>query len=269
MYEKKINRQNPGLIIFVMDDSGSAADPLPGTSDARCLWIERLFGHLVKELLARSTDVKGDRVIIKPRYYVYIITYGDHPHVWAMGEMDIEAALEHFTQAGNSLGLEGGLGGTNADAAFGKALEYLKDAVHKEMFRDSFPPMVFHLTDGMSQTDATHVAEQIRQLCTTDGNVLMVNAYIGTSTSLSYSGPEDFPGYVRVDEAGPDHDNIRLFEMSSVMPACVHANLVGDGIFPNLRSGARLFFDVRTKDMLKHVIQVVGSMGSRADRSNK
>ena len=68
------------------------------------------------------------------------------------------------------------------------------------------------------------------------------------------------------EEVGADEDNLRLFHMSSVAPSCVNQNLVNDGIFPQLREGCRLFFDVRTKEMLKHVIQVVGSMGSRADR---
>ena len=78
--------------------------------------------------------------------------------------------------------------------------------------------MVFHLTDGMSHTDATPEGEQIKQLSTTDGNVLMVNAYIGTQTSLNYKEPEDFPGYLDVSEAGPSEDNVRLFNMSSQAP---------------------------------------------------
>ena len=96
--------------------------------------------------------------------------------------------------------------------------------------------------------------------------MLVVNAYIGTQTSLNYQGPEDFPGYLDVSEAGPGNDNIRLFEMSSVAPDCIVDNLKAEGIFPEFRSGARLFFDVRTKEMLKHVIQVIGSIGSRMER---
>lgn len=126
--------------------------------------------------------------------------------------------------------------------------------------------MVLHLTDGESQTDASAVAEQIKQMATTDGNVLLVNAYIGTQTSLNYQGPEDFPGYVDIAEAGPRDDNMRMFSMSSVMPESIRANLAVDTIFPKMRAGSRLFFDVRTKEMLMHVIQVVGSIGSRAVR---
>jgi hypothetical protein len=51
--------------------------------------------------------------------------------------------------------------------------------------------------------------------------------------------------------------------MSSVVPETIRQNLISDGIFPALRQDARLFFDVRTKEMLKHVLQVVSSGGSR------
>ena len=103
-------------------------------------------------------------------------------------------------------------------------------------------------------------------ISTNDGNVLMVNAYIGTQTSLSYTGPGDFPGYIDVTEAGPSDDNIHLFNMSSVAPDSILDNLKADSIFPKIRPGSRLFFDVRTKDMLKNCLQVVGSMGSRMAR---
>ena len=101
------------------------------------------------------------------------------------------------------------------------------------------------------------------------GHVLVVNSFIGTQTSLAYKDPEDFTGYLTEGEAGPDEDNVRMFRMSSEVPQCVQRNLVDDGIFPEMREGCRLFFDVRTKEMLKHVIQVVGSLGSRADRESR
>ena len=113
---------------------------------------------------------------------------------------------------------------------------------------------------------AMALAQEAVQQSTTDGQTLVVNAYIGTRTNLGYNGPEDFCGYVDVSEVGSNEDNVRLFEMSSEVPASIEANLKEDGIFPQLRSGSRLFFDVRTKDTLKHALQVVGSLGSRMRR---
>ena len=268
-YEKKISRAKPGQIAFVLDDSGSMGGSLPGTSDEKYKWVERYAGIMLKELLARSTELQGNAAVIKPRYFVDVIAYGSSLDRWGDEGMDIEAAVSKYAADGNSLGLGGSMGGTDAEAAFREAFAYLQRAVADQRFRTSFPPMLFHLTDGMSQTDASDVAEKIKQLSTADGQVLIVNGYIGTQTSLSYQGPEDFPGYVESAEAGPSADNIRMFEMSSEVPDCVRENLIQDGIFPQLREGARLFFDVRTKEMLKHVIQVVGSLGSRAGRQER
>lgn len=265
-YEKNISRADPGLIVMVLDDSGSMGDNLPGTTDAKYKWVERYTGIIFKELLARSTDLKGDETVVKPRYFLYVVLYGSKPKPLTPQEVDIETAVAKFTETGNSLGLRGMLGGTDTAAALHMAHDFLRNAVTQDRFKKSFPPMVFHMTDGESHSDPTGIAEQIKQLSTTDGNVLVVNAYIGTRTSLNYSGSEDFPGYLDEAEAGPREDNLRLFQMSSAAPECVHGNLVSEGIFPNLRPGARLFFDVRTKDMLRHVIQLVSSIGTHAER---
>ena len=265
-YEQKTSRAKPGLIGLVLDDSSSMAENLLGTGDPKYQWVERYVGIIFDELLSRSSDVKGADVVVKPRYYVYVLKYGSGTEVWGNGEMDIKEAVEFFSNSGNSLGLGGHLGGTDAEKALWQMHDHLKTALAGEKFRDSFPPLVLHITDGESHTDAAEAAKKIMQLTTNDGNVLMLNAYIGTQTSLSYNGPEDFPGYVDVSEAGPREDNMRLFNMSSEAPQCILANLKADNIFPKLRSGSRLFFDVRTKATLKHSLQVVGSMGSRMAR---
>lgn len=266
MYEQKISRTKPGWIGVILDDSGSMSDTLPQTSDPKYLWVERDFGHILQELLARSTEMRGNEAVVKPRYYISAVKYGSRPELWGYPEMDIETAVRQFVDGGNSLGLGGHLGGTDAEAAFAEMLVHLKNALAGERFRDSFPPMIFHLSDGESATDATPLAQEVMQQATADGQTLVVNAYIGTRTHLVYNGPEDFVGYVDVSEVGPSEDNIRLFEMSSEVPGSIEANLKADGIFPQLRPGSLMFFDVRTRDMLKHVIQVIGSMDSRMAR---
>lgn len=265
-HEQKISQANPGLVSAVLDDSGSTADFLPGTNDPVFKWIEHDFGAILHELLQRSTEMKGDNTAIKRRYYLSVTKYGSRPQKWGDDLMDIETAAEKFTDEGNSIGMGGRLGGTDTLAAMQLAFTQLEKAVKDGRFRNSFPPILFHLTDGMSHTDALPVAKQISQLATTDGNVLVVNGYIGTKTDLRYSGPEDFPGYVDISEVGSNSDNQRLFEMSSVMPSTIEENLKADGIFPCIRPNSRLFFDVRTKDMLRHVVQIIGSMESRMER---
>ena len=269
MYEKKISQAEPGLVLPIMDDSGSMDDNLPGTTDPKCQWVERLTGVTFHDLLARCNELHGEDMTIKIRYYLYTVIYGSDTEVWGGGIMNIQEAIEKYTSSGNSFGLGGKKGGTQTEAAFQEAYNALVQLVQDERFKNSFPPLVLHLSDAMAHTDASPIAEKIKQLSTSDGNVLVANAFIGTQTDLKYNGPEDFPGYVDVSDVGSNEDNIRMFNMSSVTPDAIRQNLISDGIFPNFREGARLFFDVRTKEMLKHVIQLVGSQGSRADRSVK
>jgi hypothetical protein len=265
-YAKKISRTSPGLIAFMLDESGSMQENMPGTTDAKYKWVERYVGILFKQLLALSTDAGGGTLKVKPRYFVHVILYGSRVKLWGDPLMDIETAITKYTEAGKTLGLGGRLGGTYADAALCEAQSVLAQAVADPRFESSFPPMAFHLTDGKSHSDPTSEAEKIKQLATADGNVLMVNAFIGTQTSLNYQGPEDFPGYTSESEAGPSEDNIRMYRMSSCVPECIRENLIADGNFPKLRDNSSLFFDVRTKEMLKNVIQTVSSIGSRADK---
>jgi hypothetical protein len=262
-YEKRISRAEPGLIVLVLDDSQSMTGALTGTSDPKFLWVERYAGVILKELLARSTETRGETVVVKPRYFVHLIIYGGTPNIWGNTDkaLDIQAAVQKYAEAKSSLGLGGTLGGTDTAAALSLAYEFLDREIAN--YRTCFPPMVFHLTDGESPTDAEPISEKIRALSTDDGNTLLCNVYIGASTNASYSGPDDFEGYASEDDAGPSPYCTRLFRMSSEVPPAVRSNLIADGIFPKIRNGARLFFDVRTKDMLKHTIQVVGSQGSR------
>ncbi len=269
-YERKVERAHPALIAMILDDSGSMSTHMTGTSDARYQWVERYSRSILTELLQRCMEVSGDAPRVKARYYLDIIKYGSSPTTWVNGtdgaeELDIGEAAKKLTDNG-SLGLGASLGGTDTAAAFQLALSRIEKALQKDRFKDSFPPIVFHLTDGESHTDASPIAQQMMNLSSSDGNVLIVNGYIGTSTPLNYKDENDFPGYLTEQEVGTNEDNLRLFRMSSVVPTTLRENLVADGIFPSIRENVRLFFDVRTKEMLKHVIQVVGSGGSRRAR---
>ena len=77
---------------------------------------------------------------------------------------------------------------------------------------DSFPPIVFNITDGASTDGDPRIwAERLRSLSTSDGNVLLFNLNVSSS-----GGPEQF---LPSTSAGlPDEEANLLFEMSSELP---------------------------------------------------
>jgi len=273
-YQRKVEEARPALITLLLDDSGSMQDPMPGDAEnvAKHQWVERYLRVIMRELLARCSVDKGDdRLVSKARYHIDIITYGNQATPWHSEPLDVPSMVANLTKRNPDFfrkngGLLGGReGGTDTKAAFRLAFERIEATLQTSVFNESFPPMLFHLTDGASNTDAEPIADSIRHLETLDGATLIVNAFIGTSTSLVYSGPTDFPGYLSTTDVGDNEDNLRLYRMSSVLPPSLEDNL-SEGIFPAIRPRSRLFFDVRTTDMFTKVMQVVGSGGSRSRR---
>jgi hypothetical protein len=260
-YEKLVQQAQPALIQMILDDSASMKSAMPGSSKTRYELVEQYAGVVLNELISRSTHFDASGPVVVPRFFLDLIKYGNTVEPWSTSELDIGTVATRFDAEHGSFGLGGALNGTDAAKAFQVAYDRLEGMLSGSRYRASFPPMVFHLTDGESRTDASELAQKITSLATTDGNVLLVNAYIGTLTDLAYDSPQNFPGYLTEAEVGTNEDNLRLFRMSSVVPDTIHENLTTSGIFPQLRPGVRLFFDVRTQLMLKNVLAVVGSVG--------
>lgn len=76
----------------------------------------------------------------------------------------------------------------------------------------SFPPTVIHITDGESTDgDPSSAAENIKQLVTNDGNVLLFNCHL----SSQHAAPVEFPD---IETGLPDQYAQLLFHMSSILP---------------------------------------------------
>jgi hypothetical protein len=93
----------------------------------------------------------------------------------------------------------------------------LNDWCSKQENRNSFPPIVFNISDGEAN-DATpaeliEIAEQIRQTGTEDGNTLFINIHLG---KLNDVASEIFPS--DGDFVPQSEYQLTLFRMSSLMP---------------------------------------------------
>ncbi len=86
--------------------------------------------------------------------------------------------------------------------------------------RDSFPPMVFNITDGEAN-DATpdelvSIAEHIRETGTNDGNTLLINIHLGNLNNEDMATSEIFPSDFGCH--AESEYQMMLYRMSSVMP---------------------------------------------------
>ncbi|MBP3433036.1 MAG: VWA domain-containing protein [Alistipes sp.] len=102
-----------------------------------------------------------------------------------------------------------------------EALAMVADLVEKwcnePTNRQSFPPMVFNISDG-EPTDGTideliSIAERIKHTATKDGNTLLFNIHLGNNTAQH---PVTFPCEYNYTSECP-HQNM-LFRMSSLLP---------------------------------------------------
>ena len=113
--------------------------------------------------------------------------------------------------------------GTPMCAALSAASEALSDwtADHPS----SYPPMVISVTDGAA-TDGNPVplAEEIMDISTNDGNVLIYNAHLSEMSAMPVQYPSD------ESEVPPDEYAAQMFRMSSVFPDQVVDLATGMGL---------------------------------------
>jgi hypothetical protein len=232
-YTAEISRVNPSCFIFLIDQSFSMNDPIPGSDGIRkCDSVADAINRLLHTLVLKCARGEG----IRNFYEVAVIGYGAEVAPAFSGKLagrDIvpisevaasPARVEERTkQVDNGSGEmiskkvkvpvwfePKAKGTTPMGQALDLACKLLADwtAAHQ----GSYPPIVINITDGEA-TDAGPVpqAERLRNLSTFDGNVLLFNCHISSKPVA----PIIFP-----DHNGelPDDFARQLFSVSSVLP---------------------------------------------------
>jgi hypothetical protein len=211
-YSAEISRTNPTLFVFVIDQSGSMADPLPTQSNRRKAdAMADVINHLLQNLVIRCAKEEG----VRDYFSVGVIGYGNRVGPAFAGSLagrelvpisdvgNMPARVEERVkksddEAGGILEqkirmpiwfdptAEGGTPMCNGIAqAQGLVQRWL------EQHPDCFPPVVIHITDGESTDgDPTSVMKSLTGLRTSDGNVLLFNIHVSSDSS---SAPIAFP----------------------------------------------------------------------------
>lgn len=203
--------------------------------------VSMVAGRLIDELIMRSHRDNGYR-----HYYdIALIGYsGDsvysllgekmefHPITMLAGRTvrRVPYALSYNTMRGGratflesvSMWVEPkAQGGTPMYKMLESVISLVEDWCSREENRDSFPPLVFNVTDGeasdMDYEMLRRASHRLQQTATNDGNTLFFNVHISTNTHrapLLFPTPHEVPISERYAHL--------LMDMSSIMPEQFH-----------------------------------------------
>lgn len=234
-YSAEISRANPSCLLFLIDRSGSMADPFGAGESSRrkADAVADAINRLLQNLVIKCAKDEG----VRDYYHVGVIGYGAHVGPAFSGPLagrelvpisevaNMPARIEERTKKVDDGA--GGLvdqtirfpiwfdpvadGGTPMCQALGIAQRILKGWLSQHPA--SFPPIVINITDGeATDGDPSGPADDIRQLSSNDGEVLLFNLHL----SSRHAAPIEFPD----TEVGlPDQFAQLLFRMSSLLPA--------------------------------------------------
>jgi hypothetical protein len=221
-YSRPITREQPSCLLFIIDQSGSMSESFAGTEVQK--------DEAVAQIVNRLIDIVGLQCIKKDtiRHYfdIGIIVYNDS----AISLFTEESSTPCFRPINllyenpiNLSEVEQGRdpiwiypqaeGLTATYSAFSLAKTLLEDWAKKNS--QSYPPTVFHISDGnFSDQDPRSVAEEIKQIQTEDGSVLIFNINIAENRAKGIIFPDN-------TEQLPSKYACTLFEMSSILPEAI------------------------------------------------
>ena len=250
-YTADISRNNPGCFLFLLDQSGSMEDALggqpgmlkmDGAADAvnrvldaisqRCSQGMDIRDYFDIGIITYSTDISGNTILgsalpdttpEQPFLSVSQVVDAAEVEEKQVKEPDGAGGIVEVTRKVPVWLHPTASYGTPMCEALSAASKALQDwtAAHP----DSYPPMVINVTDG-DATDGNPVplAEEIMDLETNDGNVLIYNAHLSEMSALPVQYPSD------ESQVPPDEYAGQMFRMSSVFPDPVVDLAAGMGL---------------------------------------
>jgi hypothetical protein len=231
-YDRRVDRNHPSALVFLIDQSASMAERMVGTETAKAAAVAEQINGLLFELVQRCTKSLGE--LPRPYFSIGVVGYGTdergvsrvgsllggqlagQPWAWtsdlAQHPLRIEER-ERPTDSGPQryrlpIWIDPvAVGGTPMCAAMDLAGRMLKPWC--DQYPDSFPPIVINLTDGESTDgDPSVWTQRLGSLGTTDGKVLMFNLEIGST-----GDPQVFS-----NQAPRGQNSSMLWNMSSELP---------------------------------------------------
>lgn len=271
MYSAEISRTAPTAFLFLVDQSGSMQDVM-GNGKTKAQFVADVLNRTLATLITRCTKAEGTR----DYFEIGVLGYSGSAVENGLSGSLSASILNPISQIeANPLRVEdrvkrtddgaGGLvdlnikfpvwfepkasGGTPMCQAITSAALAL--AAWCDANPNSYPPTVLHVSDGESTDgEPVELAQQLQQIGTQDGSVLLFNLHVSTAGG----DPIRFP----VSDAGlPDTNSRLLFRMSSPLPPHLHNVAKEKGIHATMESRGFIyngeiseivdFFDIGTR----------------------
>lgn len=232
-YRTLATSRTPALIVYLLDLSASMNQPLGGST--RSAVAADALHAAVRRMVFRST--KGS--LVAPRYRIAIYGYSDEVYDLLGGIQTIDSVAHHGIP---ELPIMNG-----TDAALGFAAVHTLLARALPNMQNCPAPLVCHMTDGnYTGSDPLPIAQEIRTLRTSDGEVLIENIFIDGGAARvadargwgGITGETPLRGYAA-----------RLREMSSPLPESYHSAIREAGY--SLSNDARMFFPGATTELIE------------------
>lgn len=228
-YSAPIQRKNPTLLTFLIDQSFSMSQPVrghKGQSKPKSRFLSEAINDILEEIVLKCARDNGE---VRDYIFVNIIGYGEEVK-YVLNENGNEDVVSISWIANNPSRIEirekDGVsmetpiwfdpiaeGQTPMCAAFGAAKKTIENWVVSHP--NSFPPIIINITDGQATDgDPTSIAKEIEQIETTDGKALLFNAHIADMEDSQK--PVVFP--LQENELPQDAFGRMLFRISSALP---------------------------------------------------
>lgn len=246
-YEKQWGSTHPGLLIFLIDQSSSMNDPFGGsqlgTGKKKSDMVATVLNNLLYEFI--KTNTVG--TVIKPRADIAVVIYEGNTASSALKgalaskeyvnlpelntnplrvEQRIKKELDDSGQVVEipirfPVWVEPLVGtATPMCAALRKARELAETWV--KLHPDNYPPVVINITDGVSTDgDPREAAQELCEVGTSDGTVLLFNVYITDKPVPSI----EYPSQAKGIPSDPENIGATLFDMSSIIPVSALKNI--------------------------------------------
>lgn len=272
MYTQPIDRNHPGCILFLVDQSWSMQQSFAGRRMSKAEALAQAVNRLIRNLVLQCQ--RGDDV--RDYYEIGIIGYGDAVGpafegslrgqqlvpISQLANLPLRMAPEALPDSPDvridlPIWIEPkSNGGTPMRAGIDLAGAFLVDWANRNF--DSFPPIVVNVSDGeATDGDPRPIATQLRQIRTSDGNLLMFNINLSDQQVPSIRYPSSPHGLPNPYATG-------LFDMSSELTPYMLA--VARNMDLPVGPGARGFVFNADADNLSEFLDVGTRISVVADR---